>query len=802
MIKLSCLTILTLLFINLHSQTYKIYGVTNKGGEHNGGVIYSMNLDGSNKQVEYNFDFIDISTPWRTSLIEVDSSEIYGTSLEGGFYNSGTLFKHNYQTGTTKVLHNFFLYDSIGHSPMGDLIMINKTIYGTTTDGNSNNRKGSIFAYDIVKDSIYLVKNLHDSIKANGVSGLIQTSNGKIYGTGQKSLYEYDQALDSIIVIATTDYYQLSTPIELNNGNLLGTGNLGGMDAIIYEYDISLDSLIILNYFTPQIHGINVSKLTANQDLTKFYCTTDIFKSAILEYDYASNTLDTIFTFQNNNVGAHPNEVAFIDSTTLIGNTYSGGANGDGTVYKFNIQTKIHTKLFDLSRYSTGSFPSTKVLKATNNKYYFNTSNGGDYLSSYKDGTLIEINQGLDTLTIKADYGASFNGSNPVNNIYYSGSSIKGFTYNRGNKFSFDVRSKNFSSNYHAIWGSDLDIVSRLKNGFAKISRGAYPNFTSQIEIFDTTGTLLKSNTFGKHIVGELLEHSNGKFYACALQGGNNNLGIIFEYDTSSSTTTILHHFNSSSLAGNEPLSYLIEDTNQDLIGITTSGGTLGSGSIFRLNIQNNIITAEINNPSNTGYGKLYGISKYNDSIVLGAYNRNFKFYLFQYNLNTQNFNLLDSTLHSGNTDFPNPPIVGPDSNIYLCLQNGGGMYTSGSVLKYEVASDTLFEITNFRSNSYIEGAFPSGIIFVKDQSTSIKEKYDIKPISKIYPNPSNNHFVIENPHLIRSIRVYSTSAQLVYAKHNINSVKFSLNAINQDGLYLIQIITEEGIEVQKIIKK
>lgn len=761
-----------------------------------------MNLDGSNKQVEYNFDFIDIATPWRTSLIEGDSSEIYGTSLEGGFYNSGTLFKYNYQTGRTKVLHNFFLYDSIGHSPMGDLLMINKTIYGTTTDGNSNNSKGSIFAYDIVKDSIYLIKNLNDSINANGSSGFIQTSNGKIYGTGQNSLYEYDQALDSIIILATTDYYQLSTPIELNNGNLLGTGNLGGMDAIIYEYDINLDSLIILKNFTPQIHGINVSKLTANQNLTKFYCTTSIFNNAILEYDYTSNTLDTIFTFQNNNVGSNPNEVAFIDSTTLIGNTYSGGVNGDGTVYKFNIQTKTHTKLFDLSRYSTGSFPSSKVLKATNNKYYFNTSNGSNYLSNFKDGTLIEINQGLDTLTIKADYGASFNGSSPVNNIYYSGSSIKGFTYNRGNKFSFDVRSKNFSSNYHAIWGSDLDIVSGLKNGFAKISRGAYPNFTSRIEIFDSTGTLLKSIVFGKYIVGELLEHSNGKFYSCAKQGGNNNLGVIIECDTSNNSTSIIHHFNSSSSSGYEPLSYLIEDTNLDLIGITTSGGTLGSGSIFRLNIQNNIISDEISNPSNTGYGKLYGITKYSDSIVLGAYIRNFTFYLFQYNLNTQNFNLLDSTLHSGNVDFPNRPIVGPDSNIYLCLQNGGGIFNSGSILKYEVSYDTMYEITNFQSKSYIEGAYPSGIVFVESGTTSIKENKNISDVSKIYPNPSEKDFIIESPYLIETIRVYNISGQLVDLKTNVNTKKFRLNTLNQEGIYLIQLTTIKGIEVLKILKK
>jgi len=76
----------------------RLYGLTDNGGDDGLGVIFSMNIDGSDYRLEHEFagGEGDGSHPYYTGMI-LDSSQLpslylYGTSRLGGINNSETVF--------------------------------------------------------------------------------------------------------------------------------------------------------------------------------------------------------------------------------------------------------------------------------------------------------------------------------------------------------------------------------------------------------------------------------------------------------------------------------------------------------------------------------------------------------------------------------------------------------------------------------------------------------------------------------------------------------------------------------------
>jgi hypothetical protein len=68
----------------------------------------------------------------------------------------------------------------------------------------------------------------------------------------------------------------------------------------------------------------------------------------------------------------------------------------------------------------------------------------------------------------------------------------------------------------------------------------------------------------------------------------------------------------------------------------------------------------------------------------------------------------------------------------------------------------------------------------------------------KIYPNPALGILNIDSDKLIQNVCIYNTCGQLLYTK-KINDLRAEINTISfPEGLYVLQIESEEGIVVQK----
>jgi uncharacterized repeat protein (TIGR03803 family) len=141
---LSILSVFICLTIFAQKQ---FWGVTSKGGQYGGaGVIFKTDSSGNKQTVQYTFKTITASNPLNTNLIESSDGKLYGMSNKGGAFNKGVIFQ--YESATNTYTHKFhFDGDSTGGNPNGSLIQATDgMLYGMTSGGGVNNW-GVIFKF-------------------------------------------------------------------------------------------------------------------------------------------------------------------------------------------------------------------------------------------------------------------------------------------------------------------------------------------------------------------------------------------------------------------------------------------------------------------------------------------------------------------------------------------------------------------------------------------------------------------------------------------------------------------------------
>ncbi len=81
---------------------------------------------------------------------------------------------------------------------------------------------------------------------------------------------------------------------------------------------------------------------------------------------------------------------------------------------------------------------------------------------------------------------------------------------------------------------------------------------------------------------GTLAIDSSGNLFGTTFQGGTNNIGTVFEY-SASGAYTVLHSFTADGADGSGPYSGVTIDAAGNLYGTTSTGGTFGLGTIYKL---------------------------------------------------------------------------------------------------------------------------------------------------------------------------------------------------------------------------
>ena len=130
----------------------KLFGTTQGGGEDDLGVLYSIDLNGSNYTVVHEFvEDINFERPGGAfpNGIVADGTTIYGVTNEGGAEDVGAIYKINTNGSGFSVIHDFSEDPNgafpDGAFPRGALAVSGSTLVGVSSSGGGGDPNGNDF---------------------------------------------------------------------------------------------------------------------------------------------------------------------------------------------------------------------------------------------------------------------------------------------------------------------------------------------------------------------------------------------------------------------------------------------------------------------------------------------------------------------------------------------------------------------------------------------------------------------------------------------------------------------------------
>ena len=279
------------------------YGTTNEGGANSMGTIFKISPAGV-ETVVYSFSGgADGSAP-SSGLIEGSDGNFYGTTVQGGTNNAGTVYKLT-PAGVESVIHTFGSGQD-GAQPLAGLVAGNDgNFYGTTFEGGAYNNAGTVF-----------------KITPAGVETVLHS-----FGSGQ------DASTPEAALVLGSD------------GNFFGTTSFGGiytvgMGAAGTVFKITPAGVeTVLHSFGNGTDGVNpFSGLVAGSD-GNFYGTTSAGGVSFLGVLFKitpSGAETVLYSFATGSDAQKPsNTLAIGKDGYIYGLTSYGGVSSGGTMFRF-----------------------------------------------------------------------------------------------------------------------------------------------------------------------------------------------------------------------------------------------------------------------------------------------------------------------------------------------------------------------------------------------------------------------------------------------------------------------------------
>ncbi|HQQ93600.1 MAG TPA: T9SS type A sorting domain-containing protein [Bacteroidia bacterium] len=550
----------------------KLYGVNRLGGLNSLGTLFEYNISTNTYTALYHFSSATGANPY-AALIQASNGKLYGSANAGGTTNEGALYEFDISTSTYSMLVSCTA-TLTGSAPYSSLYQAsNGKLYGTMSGGGSNSG-GVIYELDPTTYTYAVVYNMVPATGQFPTGSLIQASNGKLYGMNRTgganalgSLYEFNPSgytYTKLVDFSTANgSLPLGAVIQATNGLLYGVTTQAGNSNVgtLFEYNISTSSYLKKIDFNNAPNGGAPlgSLLQAAND--KLYGTTSLGGSAnlgtIFQYDMSTSTYSKVVDMSAAG-GSLPNgSLIQAPNGKLYGLARTGGASGAGAIFEFDYSTNTYTKKIDMTNLG-GNSPYGALCLASNGKMYGLANAGG----SSNLGSLFEYDYSLNTYTKRVDLTAA-NGSNPFGSlIQASNGKLYGMTRNGG------ANAMGVLFEYNPATNTYTKLVDMSSGG-------------------------------GSQSQSTLIQASNGKLYGLTQTGGANGVGALFEYDLVTSTYTKLYDFSAAN--GQSPFGALRQASNGKLYGLTQSGGANNLGVIFEFDISSSTYTKKMDLSTSSG---------------------------------------------------------------------------------------------------------------------------------------------------------------------------------------------------------
>jgi uncharacterized repeat protein (TIGR03803 family) len=405
----------------------------------------------------------------------------------------------------------------------------------------------------------------------------------------------------------------------------------------------------------------------------------------------------------------------------LYGATSRGGTTDHGVLFEYDYVTNSYTKLFDFAS-ATGSAPLGPLTLAASSKLYGTTASGG----ANGEGVLFEYDLATSTYTVKVNFSNTI-GRNPngnlteVSNGKLYGITPVGGTNNGGTIFEYDYITDTYTQKVNLTpftMGSSGGFMMKALNGKLYGATGSGgPHSTGVFFEYDyTTNTYTKKADFngfnGSDANGNLVQATNGKLYGTTSNGGiggdTHSSGVIYEFDYGTNNLTKKIDLDLS-MGGSYPSGSLMKAANGKLYGVTNGGGGVnGLGTVFEFNLLTNTFAKKIDLDSTTGFfpegslteapnGKLYGMLKH------GANNQGALFeYDYVTNACVKKIDLVPAT-----GIYPSGSLILASNGKFYGMTTGGLPNNDGAIFEYNYNTNTYTKKIDV--NSFGTGSRPVG---------------------------------------------------------------------------------------------
>jgi uncharacterized repeat protein (TIGR03803 family) len=418
-----------------------LYGTTPQGGSHTkcascGGVVFKLDTAG-NETVLHNFGGIGDGAYPRAGLVQDAAGNLYGTTLFGGTSNFGTVFKVD-TTGKETVLYSF-TGGADGESPFAALLRdAAGNLYGTTVLGGAFTL-GTVFKLDATGKETVLYSFAGGTDGANPTAGLVEDELGNLYGTTEGggsshsgTVFRLDATGTEIILHTfsggTDGAYPLAGLVRDAAGNLYGTTIDGGSfmsSGTVFEVD-STGAETVLHSFN-RTDGWNPDAGLIRDVVGNLYGTTSqgappagdgtVFK---VDKTGVATVLYSFSRLYRTDPYAPIAPLVLDAAGNLYGTTSGGGTFGVGIVFKLTTGNSTTpttlTSSLNPSTYGqkvtltatvapSGSITPTGKVKFTWSIYTI----GSATLNSNGVATLTRSNLNADVYPLTAVYGGDAN---------------------------------------------------------------------------------------------------------------------------------------------------------------------------------------------------------------------------------------------------------------------------------------------------------------------------------------------------------------------------------------------------------
>lgn len=418
-----------------------LYGTTVYGGKNDYGVLFQFVISNSNYTVKIDFDGEARGASSQTALTKAKSGVFYGVTKYGGTYNEGTIFEYDPATSIITKKFNFNdKQDVTGNFPLAQLIQgTDGKLYGMTYMGAVAG-VGGVFKFDPQTNNYERQFDFHTSEIGNiAMSSVIYAKDKMLYGiteTGgiknKGTIFQYDPALDVYtkkfdFLGGTTGEIPVGGLLQASNGKIYGTTSLGGSHnkGVLFQFD-PIANTYKLEFEFDSINGSTPLGELMQANDGKIYGMTregGVNETGVLfQFDPSTSKLVKKYDFKDDGKGKNP-EGGLVqgDNGKLIGVATSGGTkisdsypDGLGVIFQYDLTTGNYSKEVDCDSIN-GALPNGTLVKMPDGKYFGLATKGGIVDKSTPDGygTIYQYDPTTSTISGKYNFNGFQNGKNP-----------------------------------------------------------------------------------------------------------------------------------------------------------------------------------------------------------------------------------------------------------------------------------------------------------------------------------------------------------------------------------------------------